>query len=857
MNPELLTERAVKAVASAQAAAQAAGHQQLTTLHLLLALLDNDSAARLLTTAGADLPALRSALEVQIGKLPRVQGGGDQIYGEPALGRAFQKAGTLAKEQGDSFVAADVLLLAAAAETRLAQLPDQGALKAALTALRKGNKVTTKTSETQFDALEKYGIDLTARAREGKLDPVIGRDEEIRRTMQILLRRTKNNPVLIGEPGVGKTAIAEGLAIRMVKGDVPDGLKGKRIVTLQMSSLLSGAKFRGEFEERLEGVIKEVVESAGEVILFIDELHTIVGAGKTEGSPDAGNMLKPALARGELHLIGATTLDEYRQIEKDAALERRFQPVTVAEPNVEDTISILRGIRDRYQLHHNVEITDPALVAAATLSHRYIADRQLPDKAIDLIDESAARLRMALESSPEAIDALERRKLQLEIEREALRREKDSDSQNRLLDIEVTLKTLTDELNEIRGRWEGERTEIAQLKSKREALDAARTEYERVGREDAGLPSYYARLGELQNGVIPGLESELQKLEAGLKTAEFAHMQVTEDDIAAVVSRWTGIPVTRLMEGERDRLLRMEQELHARVIGQDRAIVSVSDAVRRSRAGLSDPSRPLGSFMFLGPTGVGKTELAKALAEFLFDSSEAMVRLDMSEYMEKFSVQRLIGAPPGYVGYEEGGQLTEAVRRRPYTVLLFDEIEKAHPDVFNVLLQVLDDGRLTDGQGRTVDFRNTLIILTSNVGSPLILEAQSLGEDAASIQSRVLNELQRQFRPEFLNRIDDIIVFDALNRTDLRRIVDIQLSGLRRRLAERRVTLHLSSAAQDRLAEVGYDPAFGARPLRRAISKEIETPLSREILAGKVQEGSSLNVDYDGGRFVFEAGVLN
>ena len=857
MNPELLSERAVKVVASAQAAAQAAGHQQLTTFHLLLTLLDDESAARLLTTAGGDLLGLHSALEAQIGKLPRVQGGGDQIYGEPALGRALQKAEGLAREQGDSFVAADVLLVAAAGETKLPGLPDQRALKTALAALRKGNKVTTKTSENQFDALEKYGLDLTARAREGKLDPVIGRDEEIRRTMQILLRRTKNNPVLIGEPGVGKTAIAEGLAIRMVKGDVPDGLKGKRIVTLQMSSLLSGAKFRGEFEERLEGVIKEVVDSAGEVILFIDELHTIVGAGKTEGSPDAGNMLKPALARGELHLIGATTLDEYRQIEKDAALERRFQPVMVAEPNVEDTISILRGIRDRYQLHHNVEITDPALVAAATLSHRYIADRQLPDKAIDLIDEAAARLRMALESSPEAIDALERRKLQLEIEREALRREKDSDSQNRLLDIEATLKTLTDELNEIRGRWEGERSEIAQLKSKREALDAARTEYERVGREDAGLPNYYARLGELQNGVIPGLESELQKLEAGLKTAEFAHMQVTEDDIAAVVSRWTGIPVTRLMEGERDRLLRMEQELHARVIGQDRAIVSVSDAVRRSRAGLSDPSRPLGSFMFLGPTGVGKTELAKALAEFLFDSSEAMVRLDMSEYMEKFSVQRLIGAPPGYVGYEEGGQLTEAVRRRPYTVLLFDEIEKAHPDVWGVLLQVLDDGRLTDGQGRTVDFRNTLIILTSNVGSPLILEAQALGEDAESIQSRVLNELQRHFRPEFLNRIDDIIVFDALNRTDLRRIVDIQLGGLRRRLAERRVSLHLSGAAQDRLAEVGYDPAFGARPLRRAISKEIETPLSREILAGNVHDGSSLNVDYDGGRFVFEAGVLN
>ncbi|WP_424949316.1 ATP-dependent chaperone ClpB [Deinococcus sp.] len=857
MNPDHLTEAALQAVASAQQSAQAAGHQQLTTIHLLQTLIQNNSAARLLETAGGDLAAIRRALDAELAKLPRVQGTDGQLYAGSAVGRAFQQADKLAAAFGDSFVAADVLLLAVAGETKLEGLPAQTALREALTTLRKGNRVTTKTNESQFDALEKYGLDLTARAREGKLDPVIGRDEEIRRTMQILLRRTKNNPVLIGEPGVGKTAIAEGLASRIVKGDVPDGLKGKRIVTLQMSSLLSGAKFRGEFEERLEGVIKEVVASAGEVILFIDELHTIVGAGKTEGSPDAGNMLKPALARGELHLIGATTLDEYRQIEKDAALERRFQPVTVDEPNVENTISILRGIRDRYQLHHNVEITDPALVAAATLSNRYIADRQLPDKAIDLIDEAAARLRMALESSPEAIDALERRKLQLEIEREALKREKDTDSQNRLMDIEDTLKVLTDELNDIKSRWEGERTEIAQLKEKREALDAARTEYERVGREDAGLPNYYARLGELQNGIIPGLESELQALEGRLKTAEFAHMQVTEDDIAAVVSRWTGIPAARLMEGEREKLLHLEEQLHARVIGQDRAIVSVSDAVRRARSGLNDPNRPLGSFMFLGPTGVGKTELAKALAEFLFDSQDAMVRLDMSEYMEKFSVQRLIGAPPGYVGYEEGGQLTEAVRRRPYSVLLLDEIEKAHPDVFNVLLQVLDDGRLTDGQGRTVDFRNTLIILTSNIGSPLILEAQALGEDAESIQERVLGALASHFRPEFLNRIDDIIVFDALNRADLRQIVEIQLKGLRRRLSERRVSLHLSPAALDRLAEVGYDPAFGARPLRRAISREIETPLSKEILSGRVQDGSSLNVEYENGRFRFEAGVLN
>ncbi|GGQ98219.1 ATP-dependent chaperone ClpB [Deinococcus ruber] len=852
MNPDTLTESSLQAVAAAQQAARSAGHQQLTANHLLNTLLDNDSARRALDTAGADVQAIQKALDAELARLPKVQGTDGQLYADGSLGRAFQNADKLAAEFGDSFVAADVLLLAVAAESRVAGLPTQKALREAVTTLRKGNKVTTKTSESQFDALEKYGLDLTARAREGKLDPVIGRDEEIRRTMQILLRRTKNNPVLIGEPGVGKTAIAEGLAIRIMKGDVPDGLKGKRIVTLQMSSLLSGAKFRGEFEERLEGVIKEVVGSAGEVILFIDELHTIVGAGKTEGSPDAGNMLKPALARGELHLIGATTLDEYRQIEKDAALERRFQPVMVDEPNVEDTISILRGIRDRYQLHHNVEITDPALVAAATLSHRYIADRQLPDKAIDLIDEAAARLRMALESSPERIDTLERRKLQLEIEREALKREKDEDSQNRLLDIEDTLRGITDELTEVRSRWEGERAEIQQLREKREKLDAVQTQIEAAER-DYDLN----RAAELKYGTLPQLEKDVQELERSLKGAEFAHMQVTEDDVAAVVSRWTGIPTTRLMEGEREKLLRLEEELHRRVIGQDRAIVSVSDAIRRARAGLNDPNKPLGSFMFLGPTGVGKTELARSLAEFLFDSSDAMVRLDMSEYMEKFSVQRLIGAPPGYVGYEEGGQLTEAVRRRPYSVLLLDEIEKAHPDVFNVLLQVLDDGRLTDGQGRTVDFRNTLIILTSNIGSPLILEAQARGEDADSIRERVMGALQASFRPEFLNRVDDIIVFDALTPADLRRIVDIQLGGLRKRLSERRMALHLSNSALERLAELGYDPAFGARPLKRVISREIETPLAREILSGHVTEGSSVNVDFENGRFGFTAGALN
>ncbi|MDK2013099.1 MULTISPECIES: ATP-dependent chaperone ClpB [unclassified Deinococcus] len=852
MNPERFTEASLQALQAAQGLAQQSGHQNLTPAHLLRALTDNDTAARALTLAGSDLTGVRAALDAELAKLPRVQGGEGQLYLDPALARAFQKADTLAGQLGDSFVAADALLLALRGEYRGRGLPTEIDLNRAVNEQRKGKTVTTKTSEQQFDALAKYGTDLTQRARDGKFDPVIGRDEEIRRAMQILLRRTKNNPVLIGEPGVGKTAIAEGLAIRIVKGDVPDGLKNKRIVSLEMGSLLAGAKFRGEFEERLKGVIDEVIASAGEVILFVDEIHTIVGAGKTEGSPDAGNMLKPALARGELHLIGATTLSEYREIEKDPALERRFQPVFVNEPSVEDTISILRGIKERYQVHHNVEITDPALVAAAGLSHRYITDRQLPDKAIDLIDESAARLRMALESSPERIDQLERRKLQLEIEREALKREKDQDSQNRLLDIEGALKGITDELADVRARWEGERHEVAALREKREALDQVRTDMEKAKR-DYDLQ----RAAELEYGRLPQLEKEVTELEQKLKGAEFAHTQVTEEDIASVVSRWTGIPVNKLMEGEREKLLKLEEQLHGRVIGQDRAIVSVADAIRRSRAGLSDPNRPLGSFMFLGPTGVGKTELAKALAEFLFDSQDAMVRIDMSEYMEKHTVARLIGAPPGYVGFEEGGQLTEAVRRRPYAVLLFDEIEKAHPDVFNVLLQVLDDGRLTDGQGRTVDFRNTLIILTSNIGSPLILEMQHRGEDATAIRDAVMGELQGHFRPEFLNRVDDIIVFDALTAADLHKIVDIQMRGLIRRLAERRVSLNLSAAAKDRLAQIGYDPAFGARPLKRAISREIETPLAREILQGNVPDSSSLTVDYDGTNFTFQTGALN
>ncbi|HWG85860.1 MAG TPA: ATP-dependent chaperone ClpB [Deinococcales bacterium] len=853
MNPERFTEAALQAIQQAQQDAQARGNSQIQPAHLLRALLDTDSpAARAVNLAGGDATRSRSAIEGYLSRQPRVQGTEGGQYASSEFGRALERAEKIAAEFGDSFVAADTLFLAARENHAGQELPDARALRAAVEQQRGGKKVDTKTAEQSFEALEKYGVDLTARAREGKLDPVIGRDEEIRRTMQILLRRTKNNPVLIGEPGVGKTAIAEGLAQRIVKGDVPEGLKSKRIVTLSIGSLLAGAKYRGEFEERLKGVISEVVESAGEIILFIDELHTIVGAGKTEGSPDAGNMLKPALARGELHLIGATTLKEYREIEKDAALERRFQPVFVEEPSVEDTISILRGIKERYQLHHNVDITDPAIVAAATLSHRYISDRQLPDKAIDLIDEAAARLRMQLESSPEEIDSLERRKLQLEIERQALSKEKDEDSLRRLDALDEELKGMADRVGSLRAEWEAERADLEALKGARQELDTIRTQIEAAER-DYDL----TKAAELKYGRLPEVSRRVEELDRKLKDARFASQQVGEDDVAGIVARWTGIPVSRLMEGEREKLLRLEGELHRRVIGQEQAVRAVADAIRRSRAGLADPRRPIGSFMFLGPTGVGKTELAKALAGFLFDTEDAMVRLDMSEYMEKHTVARLIGAPPGYVGYEEGGQLTEAVRRRPYAVILLDEIEKAHPDVFNVLLQVLDDGRLTDGQGRTVDFRNTVVIMTSNIGSPLILDAARADRSINDVRDQVLATLQREFRPEFLNRVDDIVVFEALSLHQMRDIVDIQLQGLRARLADRHVVLDLSDAAKDELARQGYDPAYGARPLKRAIGRELETPLAHRILAGEVADNSHLHVDFREGRFSFEQRLAN
>ena len=850
MDAERFTETALQGIANAQQIARTRQHQQVAPVHLAAALLADPGApsARLVERAGGDVAQVQAALDAALGRLPKVSGADGQ-YMAQEMAPVFDQAEKVAKEWGDSFVAADALLVALRDKggTALRALPEAQALREAALAIRGGRTVESRTAESSFEALERYGIDLTQRARDGMLDPVIGRDEEIRRAVQILLRRTKNNPVLIGEPGVGKTAIAEGLAQRIVHKDVPEGLQGKRIIQLDMGSLLAGAKYRGEFEERLKGVIQETVQSKGEIVLFIDELHTIVGAGKAEGAVDAGNMLKPPLARGELRMIGATTLNEYRNIEKDAALERRFQPILVDEPSLEETISILRGLKEKYEVHHGVRISDPAIIASAGMAQRYIADRRLPDSAIDLIDEAASRIRVQLDSLPEEIDGLRRRKLQLEIEQEALKREDDPDSAQRLARLEEELHGIEGQIERAQSDWEAERSVLEKLRASQEQLDAVRTQIDRAEREYD-----LERAAQLRYGELPELEASLRRLADELEGARYVRLEVGENEVAEVVSRSTGIPVARLVEGEREKLLELESALHQRVVGQEEALTAVADAIRRSRAGLADPRRPIGSFIFLGPTGVGKTETAKALAQQLFDTEDNMIRLDMSEYMEKHTVAKLIGAPPGYVGYDEGGQLTEAVRRHPYSVILFDEIEKAHPDVFNALLQMLDDGRLTDSHGRTVDFRNTVVIMTSNIGSPQILEASRAGADYEQLKRTVFQLLQEQFRPEFLNRVDDIIVFHALTREQVAAIAAMQLDQVRARLAERHISVELSDAAMDELARLGFDPVFGARPLKRAVRQHIETPLSRLIIAGEVKDGDRVVVEPGTAGFRFE-----
>jgi ATP-dependent Clp protease ATP-binding subunit ClpB len=862
------TEKSQAALTEAQNIATRNQHQAVDVEHLMLALLEQEGGLvpRLFEKNQLAPDLLKAKVQEELNRLPRVSGdaaSGQGLYVTQRLNKLLVKAQDEAKKLKDDYVSVEHLVLAMfdePATTGIARIfkslnTRRDDFLKSLTDVRGNQRVTSANPEATYEALEKYGRDLTRLAQQNKLDPVIGRDAEIRRCIQVLSRRTKNNPVLIGEPGVGKTAIVEGLARRIIAGDVPDSLKDKRLIGLDLSALIAGAKFRGEFEERLKAVLQEIAKAQGQIILFIDEIHTMVGAGKAEGAMDAGNMLKPMLARGELHCIGATTLDEYRKhIEKDAALERRFQPVLVQEPGVEDTISILRGLRERYELHHGVRIQDAALVAAAQLSHRYISDRFLPDKAIDLMDEAAAKLRTEMESMPEELEGLERRIMQLEIEREALRKEKDQASKQRHAAIEKELANLKSQRDALKARWDSEKRALEDIQKLREALELARNEIEQAQRHGD-----LRRVAEFKYGKIPQLEQQLRDLETktdpgGKEGQRLLQEEVTPDEVAEVVSRWTGIPVSRLIEGEKDKLLRLDQILHERVIGQDEAVQAVADAVIRARSGLKDPKRPIGSFIFLGPTGVGKTELARALAESLFDSEENMVRIDMSEYMEKHAVARLIGAPPGYVGYEEGGQLTEAARRRPYSVVLFDEIEKAHHDVFNVLLQILDDGRLTDSHGRTVDFKNTIIIMTSNIGSPLLLEnAGETGEIAEPVRKKVMDEMRAQFRPEFLNRVDDIVLFKPLTLSEIKRIVELQLTLLRARLADRHIELELTEAAKEYVAREGYDPVYGARPLKRFLQRQVETSLSRKILQGEVPDHSRLRVDFTAGQLAFSA----
>jgi len=865
MDFEKYTDRSRGFVQSAQSLAQREGHQQFAPEHLLKVLLDDPEglAAGLIDRAGGDSRKALAATEAALAKRPSVSGGGaGQVYLDPALARVFETAEKAGEKAGDSFVTVERLLLALALEknSEAGKILSQAgvtpqSLNAAIEALRKGRTADSASAENAYDALKKYARDLTQAARDGKLDPVIGRDEEIRRTIQVLSRRTKNNPVLIGEPGVGKTAIVEGLALRIVNGDVPETLADKKLLALDMGALIAGAKYRGEFEERLKAVLSEVTGSAGAYVLFIDEMHTIIGAGKADGAMDASNLLKPALARGDLHCIGATTLDEYKKhVEKDAALARRFQPIYVDEPTVEDTISILRGLKEKYEAHHKVRITDAALVAAATLSNRYITNRFLPDKAIDLIDEAAARLRMQIDSKPEELDNFDREIVRLKIEQEALKKESDAASKDRLKRLEKDLAGLQEKADALTAKWKAEKDKLSSAAELQKQLDTAKNDL-----ADAIRRGDYQRAGELQYSVIPQLESKLKATEAatsdGGASSALAEDAVTANHVAGVVSRWTGIPVDRMLEGEREKLLKMEDAIGKRVVGQAEAVKAVAAAVRRARAGLQDPNRPIGSFMFLGPTGVGKTELTKALAAFLFDDEAALIRIDMSEYMEKHSVARLIGAPPGYVGYDEGGALTEAVRRRPYQVVLFDEIEKAHPDVFNVLLQVLDDGRLTDGQGRTVDFRNTLIVMTSNLGAEYLV-AQADGEDSEAVRDQVMAEVRAHFRPEFLNRVDEIILFHRLKRDQMGRIVDIQMERLQKLLDDRKIVLTLDAKAREWLAEKGYDPAYGARPLKRVIQKAVQDPLAELILSGKIKDGEKVKISAGREGLVFNGAAV-